>query len=154
MLISLFLAWMFAGPAVTDACTLVTKAEVEAALHETMNAPERQAIMGFLTCTYTSAHPPPYHTVRLVLSPVSGRAEWDKSVRDHASIVPAKVQEVPGFGDAALFFMQELGGGNLTVLKGARSLQLTVDFGTLNNKDEALKFAVTKLLMTNAVGRF
>jgi hypothetical protein len=151
MLTSLFLAWMFAGPAVTDACSLVTKAEVEGTLHEAMKAPQRQAIMGILTCTYASASSPPYHSVRIVTSPASGRA---KSVRERAAIVPAKVTEVAGLGEGALFYIGALGGGNLEALKGGRSVLIAVDLGSLGSKDEALKLGVAKLLMTKAVARF
>jgi hypothetical protein len=154
MLTSLFLAWMFAGPAVTDACSLVTKAEVEGTLHEAMKAPQRQAIMGILTCTYASASSPPYHSVRIVTSPASGRAEWEKSVRERAAIVPAKVTEVAGLGEGALFYIGALGGGNLEALKGGRSVLIAVDLGSLGSKDEALKLGVAKLLMTKAVARF
>jgi hypothetical protein len=153
MLTSLFLAWM-AGSAVTDACSLVTKAEVESTLHEAMKAPARQAIMGILTCTYASANPPPYHSVRIVTAPTSGRVEWEKSVRERAAIVPSKVQEVSGLGEAALFYIGELGGGNLDVLKGGRSVLIAVDLGSLGSKDEALKLGVAKLLMTKAAARF
>lgn len=154
MIVSLALL-MPAGPspAPPDACTLVTKAEVEAVLHEPVQTPERKNMMGTTTCTYATVAATPYKEVQVVVSPWSSPAAWEKTITDQVEQTGLKTRAVANVGDKAYFYIGNLGSDQLYVLKGSSSIHVTLDLGTKDRLDMATSLPLAQALVTKALAR-
>jgi len=116
------------APASKDACDLITKAEMEAALGVPMRTPEPQ-IMGM--CEYRSAGDHPHMSVRLMLNRAESRQEWEQHERGLDPDVKATALE--GIGDAALLWNRTLD-ARAAILKGKTTLTIVLDVGKMMPK--------------------
>jgi len=138
-------------PALTGACALVLKSDVEAELGEAVKDPERIEMMGVHNCKYVAVNPSPYKSVSVFFQEVSSREKWQENVEEGARMVPSKVAPVPGIGDAALFWNDALNAGHLDVLKDSIAVSVQVSLGRLGSRDDSLKLKIARALAEKAL---
>lgn len=127
-----------------DACSLVTKAEVEAAAGVTVSDPKAETVANLSTCSFDDPAPPNFSVVDV--SVLAGILDGDaQEVFDTAKKNGNDPQTVAGLGDDA-FWDDVL--GTLNVVKD--NYLVGVDVASLDDGD---RLTVAKTVAGNALGR-
>jgi hypothetical protein len=135
-----------------DACQLITKADAEAALGETVKAPENpitgEGIAVVTSCKYTVAAAPSVNNVSLIVrrldTAAASRKDFEQLKQDTVTKLNVTPEDVAGIGDGAIW----IGGiyNQLSVLHGKVQLLISVMGPQGATPDAAAKTLAAKAL--------
>ncbi len=131
-----------AAGAAIDPCSLLTKAEVEAAIGVAVTEPAREVVGPMAACNFNDPNAPIFRTVTVMVT------TFDTSLQAKGAfeMITAERTSVPGIGDDA--YWVELGFYSLSVLKGRYNVDVNV--GPVDGKD---RLAIAKGLAAKALAR-
>jgi len=127
-----------------DACALVTKAEVEAAIGTTVLDAKPETSAGFAGCSFNDPSAPAFTTVTVSVL-TSASASVTRGIYDIGKQNANDPQSVPGLGDDAYW---DATLGNLDIAAG--TYELNVSIAPLDNAD---RFAAAKAIAARALAR-
>jgi hypothetical protein len=124
-----------------DPCSLLTKAEVEAAIGTSVTEPEAEGLSNLFTCSYNDPETPLFSLVTVSVF-VGENADQASDVYELTKDNAADAQEVDGIGDEA--FWDDILNG-LEVLEGKYDIRIDV------SPDDGDELAIAKDLAAKAV---